>query len=141
MDNSADQTSAMKDFEHEMPHGTSLESFLQDLQYGVRMLMKSPPFAAIAILTLALGIGANTPIFSVVSGVLLNPLPYRDSNQIVSMFEEIPNFKNGSISYPNFLDWQRMNRTFSAIAAYRSDGFILSGNGEPERLNGEMVSA
>ncbi|MGI9073534.1 MAG: ABC transporter permease [Bryobacteraceae bacterium] len=121
--------------------GTSLESFLQDLQYGVRMLMKSPSFAAIAILTLALGIGANTAIFSVVSGVLLNPLPYRDANQIVSMFEEIPNFKNGSISYPNFLDWQRMNRTFSAIAAYREAGFNLSGNGEPERLNGEMISA
>jgi predicted permease len=119
----------------------SLESFLQDLQYGVRMLMKAPSFAAIAILTLALGIGANTAIFSVVSGVLLNPLPYRDANQIVSMFEETPNFKNGSISYPNFLDWQRMNRTFSAITAYRSDGFNLFGDGEPERLNGEMISA
>jgi hypothetical protein len=121
--------------------GISPESFLQDLQYGVRMLMKSPSFAAIAILTLALGIGANTAIFSVVSGVLLNPLPYRDASQIVSMFEEIPNFKNGSISYPNFLDWQRMNHTFSAIAAYRTDGFNLSGRGEPERLNGEMISA
>jgi predicted permease len=121
--------------------GTALDSFLQDLQYGVRMLMKSPSFAAIAILTLALGIGANTAIFSVVSGVLLNPLPYRHANQIVSMFEEIPNFKNGSISYPNFLDWQRMNRTFSAIAAYRESGFNLSGNREPERLNGEMISA
>lgn len=118
-----------------------LESFLQDLQYALRMLMKSPSFAAIAILTLALGIGANTAIFSVVNGVLLNPLPYRDANRIVSMFEEIPNFKNGSISYPNFLDWQRMNRTFSAIAAYRSTGFNLSGNGEPERLHGEMISA
>jgi predicted permease len=105
------------------------------------MLMKSPSFAAIAILTLALGIGANTAIFSVVSGVLLNPLPYPNANQIVSMFEEIPNFKNGSISYPNFLDWQQMNRTFSAIAAYRGTGFNLSGNREPERLSGEMISA
>jgi predicted permease len=130
----------MKDFKSNSKPA-SLESFLQDVQYAARMLMKSPSFAAIAILTLALGIGANTAIFSVVSGVLLNPLPYRDSSQIVSMFEEIPNFKNGSISYPNFLDWQRMNRTFSAIAAYRSDGFNLSGNGEPERLNGEMISA
>jgi len=122
-------------------HGMSLESFLQDLQYAVRMLMKSPSFAAIAVLTLALGIGANTAIFSVVSGVLLNRLPYRDASRIISMFEEIPNFKNASISYPNFLDWQRMNRTFSAIAAYRSAGFNLSGKGEPEHLDGEMISA
>ncbi len=121
--------------------GASLESFLQDLQYGVRMLMKSPSFAAIAILTLALGIGANTAIFSVVSGVLLNPLPYRDANRIVSMFEEIPNFKNGSISYPNFLDWQRMNRTFLCDRSVSFHGFNLSGNGEPERLHGEMISA
>src|SRR5581483_694749 len=119
----------------------SFQSFVQDLQYGFRMLIKSPAFAAIAIFTLALGIGANTAIFSVVSGVLLNPLPYRNANRIISLFEEIPNFKNGSIFYPNFLDWQRMNRSFSAIAAYRSTGFNLSGNGEPERLHGEMVSA
>jgi predicted permease len=121
--------------------GTSLESILQDVQYAARMLLKSLSFAAIAIFTLALGIGANTAIFSVVSGVLLNPLPYRNANQIVSMFEEIPNFKNGSISYPNFLDWQRMNRSFSAMAAYRSTGCNLSGKGEPEHLDGEMISA
>ncbi|HEX4231159.1 MAG TPA: ABC transporter permease [Bryobacteraceae bacterium] len=118
-----------------------LESTGQDLYYGFRTLTKSRSFAAIAILTLALGIGANTAIFSVVNGVLLNPLPYRDAGQIVSLFEEIPSFKNGSISYPNFLDWQRMNRTFSAIAAYRSTGFNLSGEGEPEHLQGEMISA
>jgi predicted permease len=95
----------------------------------------------LAILTLALGIGANTAIFSVVNGVLLNPLPYADANRIVVLFEEIPNFKNGSLSYPNFLDWQRMNRTFSAIAAYRPAAFNLYGQGAPEQLQGEMISA
>ncbi len=116
-------------------------SLPQDLRYGSRVLIKSPGFSFIAILTLGLGIGANTAIFSVVNGVLLNPLPFHDPNQLVSMFQEIPNFKNGSISYPNFIDWRRMNTTFSAMAAYRSTGFNLSGNGEPERLHGEMISA
>jgi hypothetical protein len=86
-------------------------------------------------------IGANTAIFSVVNGVLLNPLPFHDPNQLVSLFQEIPNFKNGSISYPNFTDWRRMNTTFAGMAAYRSAGFNLSGSGEPERLHGEMISA
>jgi predicted permease len=118
-----------------------LKSLPQDLRYGVRVLAKSPGFSLIAILTLALGIGANTAIFSVVNGVLLNPLPFHDPHQLVSMFQEIPNFKNGSISYPNFIDWRRMNTTFAGMAAYRSVGFNLSGNGEPERLHGEMISS
>ena len=116
-------------------------SLPQDMRYGARVLAKSPGFSLIAILTLALGIGANTAIFSVVNGVLLNPLPFRNPDQLVSLFQEIPNFKNGSISYPNFTDWRRMNTTFAGMAAYRSVGFNLSGNGEPERLHGEMISA
>jgi len=119
----------------------SLESLLQDLRYGLRMLVKAPTFSLIAILTLALGIGTNTAIFSVVNGVLLNALPFQNGNQLVSLFEEIPNFKNASISYPNFVDWRRMNRSFSAIAAYRSTGLSLTGAGEPENLHDEMVSA
>jgi len=118
-----------------------LTSLPQDLRYGARVLAKSPGFSLIAILTLALGIGANTAIFSVVNGVLFNPLPFHQPDQLVSMFQEIPNFKNGSISYPNFTDWRRMNTTFAGMAAYRSTGFNLSGNGEPERLHGEMISA
>src|ERR1700704_2046409 len=118
-----------------------LTSLSQDLRYGARVLLRSPGFYLIAILTLALGIGANTAIFSVVNGVLLNPLPFHHSDQLVSMFQEIPNFKNGSISYPNFVDWRHMNTTFVSIAAYRSSGFNLSGNGDPERLHGEMISA
>jgi putative ABC transport system permease protein len=116
------------------------EALLQDVRYGFRMLAKAPAFATIAILTLALGIGANTAIFSVVNGILLSPLPFHNGDQLVSLFEEIPNFKNGSISYPNFVDWRRMNTTFSGMAAYRSDGFNLTGQGEPERLHGEMIS-
>ena len=120
----------------------NLFAFLpQDLRYGFRVLAKSPAFSLIAILTLALGIGANTAIFSVVNGVLLNPLPFRQPEQLVSMFQKIKNFDNGSISYPNFKDWQRMNTTFAGMAAYRSTGFNLSGNGEPERLHGGMISA
>ena len=118
-----------------------ITSLPQDLRYGIRVLAKSPGFSLIAILTLALGIGANTAIFSVVNGVLLSPLPFHDPHQLVSMFQEMPNFKNGSISYPNFNDWRRMNTTFADMAAYRSTGFNLSGNGEPERLHGEMISA
>ncbi|HET9742014.1 MAG TPA: ABC transporter permease [Terriglobales bacterium] len=114
--------------------------FFQDIRYGFRMLVKSPGFAAIAILTLALGIGANTAIFSVVNGVLLNALPFPHSDQIVSLFQKMPNFENASISYPNFEDWRRMNRTFTTIAAYRPSGFSLSGNGEPEHVQGEMIS-
>ncbi|MBV8864819.1 MAG: ABC transporter permease, partial [Acidobacteriaceae bacterium] len=117
------------------------QPMLNDLEYAIRQLLKSPTFTVISTLTIALGIGANTAIFSVVNGVLLNPLPYPDANRIVSLFEEIPNFKKGSISYPNFLDWQRMNRSFSAIAAYRPTAYNLSSEGEPEHLQGEMVSA
>src|ERR1700744_989406 len=116
-----------------------ITSLLQDIRYGFRMLAKAPTFSLIAIFTLALGIGANTAIFSVVNGVLLNPLPFHDPDQLVSLFQKIPTFDNGSISYLNFKDWQRMNRTFETMAAYRGTDFTLSGAGEPERLRGEMV--
>ena len=114
---------------------------LNDLQYAFRQLVKSPVFTIIAILTMALGIGANTAIFSVVNGVLIIPLPYPHSDRIIVLYEQLPDFKDGSISYPNFLDWQRMNNRFSALAAYRPTGYNLSGGGEPEHLHGEMISA
>ena len=116
-------------------------TLLQDLRYGVRMLVKSPGFTAIAILTLALGIGANTALFSVVNGVLLNPLPYPQPNRLVALYSRVANFQESSISYPNFLDWQRDNRSFASLAAYRSDNFNLTGAGVPERVRAEMVSA
>ncbi|MBV8052961.1 MAG: ABC transporter permease [Acidobacteriaceae bacterium] len=118
-----------------------METLLQDVRYGFRMLRKSPGFAAVAIITLALGIGANTAIFSVVSGVLLNPLPYPQPDELVAIYQRSSHFTEASIPYPNFLDWQRDNRSFAAIAAYRSEDFNLTGLGNPERLKGGMVSA
>ena len=118
-----------------------LESTAQDIRYGIRTLLKSPSFAAVAILTLALGIGANTATFSVVNSVLLSPLPYRDSNRLICLFEEIPSSKKSSISYPNFVDWRDMNRSFSSIAGYHGTDVNISRNGEAEHLAGEMISA
>jgi predicted permease len=119
-----------------------MRTFLQDLRYSVRQMRKSPGFATVAVLTLALGIGANTAIFSVVNGVLLNPLPYPQPERLVVLFHSKPNFANGSISYPNFLDWQRENQVFDRMVAYRESGsFALTGTAEPEAVTGEMVSA
>jgi len=118
-----------------------MESLIQDLKYAVRMLMKSPGFTVIAILTLALGIGANTALFSVVNGVLLRPLPYSQPDRLVVLSEKTANFESSSISYPNFLDWQHSNSAFASIAAYRSDDFSITGSGEAERVRVGMVSA
>src|SRR5271169_657130 len=119
-----------------------MRTVLHDLRYAVRLLAKAPGFAVIAILTLTLGIGANTAIFSVVNAVLLNPLPYPQSDRIVVLFHEKPNFRTGSISYLNFEDWRRENQSFSSMAAYREMGGVtLSGDGDPEVVIGQMVSA
>src|SRR5215469_5711594 len=119
-----------------------MRAALQDLRYAIRQLAKSPGFAIIAILTLTLGIGANTAIFSVVNGVLLNPLPYPEPNRIVVLFHDKAAFRTGSISYPNFEDWRRDSQSFSSMTAYREMGGVtLSGGGEPESVMGEMVSA
>ncbi|HEV2297443.1 MAG TPA: ABC transporter permease [Candidatus Acidoferrales bacterium] len=116
-------------------------TLLQDLRYAIRILLKSPGFTAIAVMTLALGIGANTALFSVVNGVLLNPLPYPHPEQLVTLHGSKPNFPTGSISYPNFLDWQKDNRTFSAMAISRGYSFSLTGSGDAEQENGEFVSS
>ncbi len=119
----------------------ALEFLLQDLRFALRMLRKNSGFTAIAILTLALGIGANTALFSVVNGVLLNPLPYDHPDRLVAIYARTRDFKFSSISYPNFLDWCRYNQSFSSLAAFRMDSFNLTGMGEPERLKANMVSA
>ncbi|HEY6970307.1 MAG TPA: ABC transporter permease [Candidatus Angelobacter sp.] len=119
----------------------TIETLLQDIRYGLRIMRRSPGFTAVAILTLTLGIGANTAIFSVVNGVLLSPLPYPHPEQLITLHESKPNFQYGSISYPNFRDWQKENRTFSAIALTRGSSFILTGAGEAEQEEAELISA
>lgn len=118
-----------------------METFWQDFRYGLRMLAKAPGFTAIAIITLALGIGANTAIFSVVNGVLLNPLPYDHPDRLIALYSGTSDFDHSSISYPNFLDWIRGNSSFSGLAAFRPDDFDLTGMGQPQRVAVEMVSA
>jgi predicted permease len=118
-----------------------LEEFLHDLSYGARMLRKNPAFTVVAVLTLALGIGANTAIFSVVNGVLLNPLPYPHAEQLVTLHESKPNFEFGSISYPNFRDWRKDNHTFSSMAISRRFAFSLTGLGEAEQVSARFISS
>jgi len=113
----------------------------QDLPCAVRILLKSPGFAAIAILTLALGIGANTALFSIVDGVLLNPLPYPHSEQLVAVSEKRPEDEKSPPVYLNFLDWQRQTRTFASMAIYRNKDYSVSGTAEAQRLSGYMISA
>src|SRR6202050_4827796 len=105
------------------------------------MLAKSPGFTAIAILTLAMGIGANTALFSVVNGVLLNPLAYPHPGQLVAIYGKTPGSNLGPITYLNFLDWQRDTQTFSSMAMYRNKDYNFIGTGEAERLTGYMISA
>jgi len=121
--------------------GAWLDTLLQDIRFGFRMLRKNPSLTAIAILTLTLGIGANTALFSVVNSVLLRSLPYPRPEQLVVLSEKKAGFDRSSISYPNFLDWQRTTSTLSSIAAYRGEDFFITGTGEAERVPVGMVSA
>jgi len=114
---------------------------LQDVRFAFRMLARSPGFTAVAILTLALGIGANTSLFSVVNGVLLNPLPYPHPGRLVAIYEKNAGQDRAPISYLNFLDWQRTTQTFSSMAIYRHEDYNLTGGTQAERVNGFMVSA
>jgi predicted permease len=118
-----------------------METLIQDLRYSVRLLAKAPGFTAIAVLTLALGIGANTAIFSVVEGIILAPLPYGQPDRLVLVMESNPRFPHVWTSYPNFLDWQRAARSFQRMSAFRSQGYDLSNPGTPEHLDGNQVSA
>src|SRR6266852_763594 len=118
-----------------------MTSFGQDVRYGLRMLWKNPGFTAVAVLTLALGIGANSALFSVVNGVLFNPLPFPNPNELAAVYFRTATFEESTISYPNFLDWQKENHSFASLSAFRSDDFNMTGAGEPERLHTHMISA
>src|SRR5579864_9253081 len=117
-----------------------LEIAFQDLRFALRTLRKSPGFTAVAMLTLALGIGANTAIFTVVYGVLLRPLPYKDASRLIVLNETTPRVGSVSVSYPNFLDWRAQCHAFSQIAAVHDVGFNLAGVTQPENISGEAVS-
>jgi predicted permease len=118
-----------------------LETLWSDIRFAARTLRKNVGFTVVAVATLALGIGGNTAIFSIVNGVLLNPLPFPDADRLVTLHESKPNFEQGSISYPNFLDWQKDNRTFSSMAVSRRYAFSLTGRGEAEQVKAEFVTA
>jgi predicted permease len=118
-----------------------LAALLQDVRFAFRILVKSPAFTVIVVCTLALGIGINTALFSVVNGVLLNPLPYPHASQLVALYEKNAGMAEAPISYLNFLDWQRQSKTFSSLALYRHEDYNLTGSGRAMRVNGLMVSA
>jgi putative ABC transport system permease protein len=113
----------------------------QDLKFAIRMLAKSPGFTLVAVLTLALGIGANTAIFSIVNAVLLRPLPFKNYAQLVVLRETYKNVGNVSVSYPDFLDWRQQSHTFAAMSVIYNRGFNLAGVAQPENIGGYAVSS
>jgi putative ABC transport system permease protein len=116
-------------------------TFWQDVRYGVRMLLKNPGITFIVVLALALGIGANTAIFSVVNAVLLRPLPYHEADRLVFLNEASQVLDEMSISYPNFTDWRNQNQVFEKIGVYNRASYNLTGIGEAERIVTGQVSA
>jgi putative ABC transport system permease protein len=117
-----------------------MQTLWQDLRYGARMLMKNPGFSLIAALTLTLGIGANTAIFSVINGVLLKPLPYAEPERLVAIWEVRHDGRRGAVSYPNFADWRAQNNAFERIAIYRDITMALTGGGEPSNLRAVITT-
>jgi putative ABC transport system permease protein len=131
----------VKEQVREVRGGALLESLLQDLRYGLRTLAKNPGFTSAAVLTLALGIGANTAIFSVVNGVLLSPLTGRDPDRLVMLWESTKDTPQTAVSYPNYVDWRQRARSFEDIAVYNGfDQFTMTGQGDPERVRGGLAS-
>ena len=118
-----------------------MSAFWQDFRYALRLLAKNPGFAAIAILTLALGIGANTALFSIVHGVLLKPMPYENPEQLVDVYWTVPSDQKSSFSFPDFLDVQSRNHSFVSMAGYAYVEYSVLGTADPQHLEGERVSA
>ncbi|HEY9281941.1 MAG TPA: ABC transporter permease [Pyrinomonadaceae bacterium] len=132
----------IKEMGYEVRGGGLVETLWQDLRYGARMLLKAPVFTSIAVITLALGIGANTAIFSVVNAVLLRPFPYENPERLLIIQESVSGGAGISPSYLNFADWHAQNTACSSMAAVRmNESFNFTGAGEPERLQGRIVSA
>ena len=129
--------------EHRDARGTQLlETLAQDVRYALRVLAKSSGFTVVAILTLALGIGANTAIFSVVDAIVVAPLPYHDANRVVLVLESNQRFPKDAISYPNFLDWQRSAKSFSRISAIMiAQSLDLTSPGNPVHVDANPISA
>src|SRR4051794_19801647 len=117
-----------------------MTALLQDLRYALRMLIRKPGFSIVAVFTLALGIGANTAIFSVVNAVLLKPLPFDRPEQLIKLWESFPR-GFGTVSVPNLKDWREQNTAFSGIAAYQSAGYSLQSNDYSERVPAATVTA
>src|SRR5262249_3310702 len=113
----------------------------QDLRYGARVLAKNPGFTLVAVITLALGIGANSAIFSVVNAALLRPLPLKEPERLVKIWENKPDMIQGTASIPNLEDWRAQNDVFTGIAAYQFGSFSLPGREYPERVFGVTASA
>src|SRR5260370_5356451 len=123
-----------------------MNGIFQDLRYAIRQLRKSPGFTAIAVITLALGIGANTAIFSVVNGALLRPLPFREPNRLVHVWHvppetSCPGMRTCAVSAANYLDWQSQNQVFENMAIYTYHGFTLTGSEKPEQVDASAVSS
>src|SRR5215472_1243637 len=120
----------------------SLESWLQDLRFGLRVLRKAPGFSAIAILTLALGLGATTAIFSIVNAIVLRPLPYKDSERLVNVWTNSPMFPDFNLgeSKPDFDDIKSQAHAFETMAMYRPVDMTLSGGGDPEQVSAVQVT-
>ena len=131
----------LRETQHDVRGLPWLETLLQDVRFGLRMLRKNPGFTAVAVITLALGIGANTAIFSVVQGVVLAPLPYREPDRLVAVWESNPRFPLVDVSYPNFRDRQRIARSFEQMAVFAHQGYNLTGPGTPEHLDGKEISS
>ncbi|MBO0797713.1 MAG: ABC transporter permease, partial [Blastocatellia bacterium] len=132
----------LKEVSREMWSLNSIETLIHDLRYGARMLLKNPGFTAVAVLTLALGIGANSAIFSVISALLLRPLPFTEPGKLVQVWETDAKIGKNDMeaSYPNFADWREQNHVFEQIAAYSDVDYTLTGTAEPEQIQGAFVS-
>ena len=118
-----------------------MDNLLNDLRYGLRMLLKKPGFTAVAVLTLALGIGANTAIFSVVYGLLLRPLPFSDSDQLAMVFTSTSQIKRDWLAYPDLQDFREQSQLFSEMCGFVPQSVNLTGSEEPTRVRGGFVSA